>query len=67
MPRFVTAQLTVDYKKPTPQGIELKAYGFGEEIHPKKWKITTEVLAGEDVVATGEVIAVIAPETFLKK
>ena len=35
-PRFVTASLHVDYKKPTPQEVALKAIGTVEEIHPKK-------------------------------
>lgn len=66
-PRFVTASLKVDFRKPTPQEVVLKAYGKGVEIHPKKWKIETEVYANESLVATGEVIAVVAPSTFLKK
>ncbi|SEN57350.1 Acyl-coenzyme A thioesterase PaaI, contains HGG motif [Mesobacillus persicus] len=66
-PRFVTASLHVDFRKPTPQEVVLKAYGEGVEIHPKKWKIETEVYANETLVATGEVIAVVAPSTFLNK
>lgn len=63
-PRFVTASLHVDYKRPTPQGVTLKAVGTVEEIHPKKFKVETEVFAGEDLVATGEVVAVVKPDSF---
>lgn len=63
-PRFVTASLHVDYLKPTPQGVALKAIGTVEEIHPKKWKTTVEVFAGDSICAKGEVIAVVMPDTF---
>ncbi|TCP23411.1 acyl-coenzyme A thioesterase PaaI-like protein [Scopulibacillus darangshiensis] len=66
-PRFVTASLHVDFLKPTPQGIPLKALGTVEEIHPKKWKVNTEVYAGETLCARGEVIAAVMPDTFLQK
>jgi acyl-coenzyme A thioesterase PaaI-like protein len=63
-PRFVTASLHVDFLKPTPQGAALKAVGKVVEIHPKKYKVETEVYAGETVCARGEVVAVIMPSTF---
>ena len=66
-PRFVTASLKVDFKKPTPHGIPLKAVGTVQEIHQKRWKVETEVFANDTLVATGEVIAVVMPSTFLKK
>jgi len=65
-PRFVTASLHVDYLKPTPQGIVLKAVGKIEEVHPKKFKVKTEVYAGETLCATGEVTAVVMPASFGK-
>ncbi len=65
-PRFVTASLHVDYLKPTPQGIALKAVGTVEEIHPKKFKVQIEVYAGETLCATGEVTAVVMPASFAK-
>ena len=65
-PRFVTASLHVDYLKPTPQGIVLKAVGKVEEIHPKKFKVKTEVYAGDLLCATGEVTAVVMPAYFAK-
>jgi acyl-coenzyme A thioesterase PaaI-like protein len=63
-PRFVTASLHVDFLKPTPQGVPLKAIGKIEEIHPKKWKVHTEVYAQDVLCAKGEVIAVVMPTTF---
>jgi acyl-coenzyme A thioesterase PaaI-like protein len=66
-PRFVTGSLHVDFKKPTPQGEMLKAIGTVEEIHPKKWRVKTEVYANDTVVATGEVVAVVMPNTFKRK
>lgn len=66
-PRFVTASLKVDYLKPTPHGVKLKAVGTVFEIHPKKWRIETEVYANQDLCARGEVVAVVMPSTFLNK
>ncbi|HET7616263.1 MAG TPA: PaaI family thioesterase [Bacillales bacterium] len=65
-PRFVTASLHVDFIKPTPQEVPLKAIGTVHEIHPKKWKIETEVYAGDNLCARGEVTAVVMPENFMK-
>ncbi|MFE8697771.1 PaaI family thioesterase [Cytobacillus sp. FJAT-53684] len=66
-PRFVTASLKVDFVKPTPEGVALKAVGAITEIHPKKWKIDVEVFAEDAVCARGEVVAVVMPSTFAKK
>ncbi|MGE8204829.1 PaaI family thioesterase [Heyndrickxia sp. NPDC080065] len=66
-PRFVTASLKVDFVKPTPHGVPLKAIGTIQEIHPKKWKVDTEVYAEDTLCARGEVIAVVMPNTFMKK
>ncbi|PSL40395.1 thioesterase superfamily protein [Planomicrobium soli] len=63
-PRFVTASLHVDYKKPTRQGTRLKAVGKVEEVHPKKFKVTVEVFAEDTLCATGEVVAVVMPASF---
>ncbi len=65
-PRFVTASLQVDYLKPTPAGVPLKAIGTVEEIHPKKFRVTTDVYAGDEKVVTGEVIAAVMPDSFIK-
>lgn len=66
-PRFVTASLNVNFLRPTPHGVQLKAVGTVQEIHPKKWKVTTEVFANDVLCASGEVVAVVMPSTFLKK
>lgn len=63
-PRFVTSSLKVEFKQPTPIGVPLKAIGTIEEIHPKKFKVNTEVFAEDKLVVTGEVIAVLMPKTF---
>ncbi|MDP4084879.1 MAG: PaaI family thioesterase [Bacillota bacterium] len=65
-PRFVTASLKVEYVKPTPHGVALKAIGHVQEIHPKKFKVETEVFANDVLCARGEVVAVVMPATFLK-
>jgi acyl-coenzyme A thioesterase PaaI-like protein len=66
-PRFVTASLHVDFMKPTPQNILLKAIGRVEEIHPKKWRVKIKVLAEDVLCASGEVVAVLMPQTFMNK
>src|SRR5699024_11560791 len=66
-PRFVTASLHVDFIKPTPQHIPLKAVGTVEEMHPKKWRVKIEVVADDTICAKGEVVAVVMPETFMQK
>ncbi|WP_313890862.1 PaaI family thioesterase [Psychrobacillus sp.] len=63
-PRFVTGSLHVDFLKPTPHGVALKVVGKVEEIHPKKWKVMSEVYAGDVLCAKGEVIAVVMPASF---
>lgn len=66
-PRFVTASLKVEFVKPTPHGVQLKAVGNVTEIHPKKWSVETEVFANEVLCAKGEVVAVVMPNTFVQK
>ena len=66
-PRFVTASLNVEFLKPTPHGVPLKAIGTVEEIHPKKWKVKTEVFADGELCSRGEVVAVVMPKTFIQK
>lgn len=65
-PRFVTASLHVDFLKPTPQNTPLKLIGTVEEIHPKKWKVLTELFAGDACCVKGEVIAALMPKTMMK-
>ena len=66
-PRFVTASLKVDFIKPTPHRVQLKAIGKVTEIHPKKWSVETQVFANEVLCAKGEVVAVVMPNTFVQK
>lgn len=65
-PRFVTATLNVQYIAPTPQDVTLKAVGTVEEIHPKRFKVLTELFAKDTLVARGDVEMVVMPSTFLK-
>lgn len=66
-PRFVTASLKVDFIKPTPHGVELKLMGNVTEIHPKRFEVSIKVFADEEVCATGEVVSVVMPASFMKK
>ncbi|MGG4265500.1 PaaI family thioesterase [Peribacillus simplex] len=66
-PRFVTASLKVEFVKPTPNDVPLIAVGTVHEIHPKKWRIKTEVFAIDKLCARGEVVAVVMPSTFTSK
>jgi len=63
-PRFVTASLKVYFMKPTPQDVPLVAYGTLEKVHPKRWKVHTEVYADGEICVKGEVDAVVMPDTF---
>lgn len=63
-PRFVTASLQVDYIKPTPQEVPLKAVGQLEKVHPKRWRVHTDVFAGDELCAKGVVEAVVMPDSF---
>lgn len=63
-PRFVTASLSVNFMKPTPQDVALVALGTLEKVHPKRWRIYTEVYANDVCTAKGTVDAVVMPDTF---
>jgi acyl-coenzyme A thioesterase PaaI-like protein len=65
-PRFVTASLNVNFLKPTPLGVQLKAIGTVNEVHPKKFKVETEVYANDILCARADVVAVVMPSTFFK-
>ncbi|HEX7065527.1 MAG TPA: PaaI family thioesterase [Bacillales bacterium] len=66
-PRFVTASLHLDFLKPTPQDVTLKAVGSITEIHPKKWEVATEIFAGDTLCVRGTVVAAVMPKHFKKK
>ncbi|MEK6799673.1 MAG: PaaI family thioesterase [Planctomycetota bacterium] len=60
--RFVTASLKVDFLRPTPIGIPLEARGRIKEVNPHKVIVDIEVIAGGEVCARGNVVAVLMPE-----
>jgi acyl-coenzyme A thioesterase PaaI-like protein len=65
-PRFLTASLKVDYIKPTPLGVLLTVRARAREIKGRKVVVTAELLAGGEIRARGEVVAVKVPEKFFK-
>ena len=65
-PRFVTANLNVNYRKPTPLGKTLVIKGRLREITAKKVITDIEVLADEIVTVSASVTAVLLPENFNK-
>ncbi len=58
MRRFVTAHLSIDYLKPTPQGVELKIEAKAEEIGSRKVRLKMELCAGDQLCAKAEMVAV---------
>lgn len=58
VPRFVTGSLKVDYKRPTPLGVEIRLLGKLRSIEGRRVVVELELLAGEEVCATGELLAV---------
>lgn len=60
-PRYLTASLHVDYLKPTPM-VPLEVRGRIKEIKGRKVIVEARVLAGGEVTARGEVIAVQVPD-----
>jgi len=65
-PRCVTASLKVDYKKPTPMGVELEIRGIIKEVKGKKVIIEAQLLAAGVVCVTGEIIAIQVNDDFGK-
>ena len=57
----VTANLNVDYLKPTPIGVELLLRATIKELTPKKAIVTCSLFAGEIETARGQVVAVRVP------
>lgn len=60
-PRYLTASLHVDYLKPTPM-VPLEVRGRIKEMKGRKVIVEARVLAGGEVTARGEVIAVQVPD-----
>jgi acyl-coenzyme A thioesterase PaaI-like protein len=63
--RYVTASLKVDYRAPTPQGVELELRGEIVEVGARKVVVDIEVSASSEVCATGRVIAVRMPDRMM--
>lgn len=57
-PRFVTASLQVDFKRPTPQGVELLVRSELLQVQGRKVRVALSLLAGDQVCATGEMLAI---------
>ena len=60
--RFVTGSLHVKYLKPTPMGVPLEVRGKATEIKGRKVVVSITVKAGDEVVVTGEVVALQMPD-----
>jgi acyl-CoA thioesterase FadM len=60
--RFVTASLRVDFRMPTPLGVELEVRGRATSIQGRKVVVEARVLARGEVTVTGEIVAVEMPE-----
>ncbi len=63
--RYVTASLSVRYRRPTPMGVPLVIRGRVEEFKGRKVVVSASVSAAGEVCATGEVVAVLMPEHML--
>jgi acyl-coenzyme A thioesterase PaaI-like protein len=65
--RFLTASLHVDYLRPTPIDCTLEIRGQVKEIKGRKVIVSSKVLAKGVECATGEVVAVQVPDSFLEE
>lgn len=63
--RFVTASLKVDYRAPTPQGVELDLRGEIVEVGARKVVVDIALSAAGNVCATGRVVAVRMPDHMM--
>ncbi|GEO80648.1 PaaI family thioesterase [Pararhodospirillum oryzae] len=62
--RFVTASLHVDFLRPTPLGPPLTVRGRIEEVKERKVVVSLSVAAGDQICATGRVVAVRLPASM---
>ncbi len=65
--RFVTGALNVSYLVPTPQGVELELIGSFSEIKARKVVVDITLSANDVICVKGQVIAVLMPESMLKR
>ena len=63
--RFLTASLHVDYLLPTPLDGSLEIRGRVKEIKGRKVVVESRLIAGGQICARGEVVAVQLPENML--
>jgi len=56
--RFVTASLKVDFKNPTPMGVELEMKGQLRSISGRKVWVDMSLTASGIVCATAEILAI---------
>lgn len=56
--RFVTASLRIDYKRPTPLGVELEIRGELVSITDRKATVSLAIAASDAICVVGEMIAV---------
>ncbi len=65
--RFVTGELRVRYRKPTPLGVELTLRARATEIRERRVRVAVTVEAAGVATAEGEVVAVRIPEEWLAR
>lgn len=65
--RFLTASLHVNYLKPTPIHETLEVRATIKEIKGRKVVIASRLIAGGEVCATGEVVAIQVPEHLMPR
>jgi acyl-CoA thioesterase FadM len=63
--RFLTASLHVDYLLPTPLGGVIEIRGRIKEIKGRKVVVESWLIAGGQICARGEVVAVQVPEHMM--
>jgi acyl-coenzyme A thioesterase PaaI-like protein len=63
-PRYVTAALKVNYRRPTPMGVELEVRARVKEALGRRTTVEVTVSANGTVTADGEVVAVPAPASM---
>jgi acyl-coenzyme A thioesterase PaaI-like protein len=62
--RYVTANLNVDYLRPTPLGVPLEIRGKAVEVKGRKVVVETTIAVDGVVTARGRVVVVQMPEHF---
>jgi acyl-coenzyme A thioesterase PaaI-like protein len=63
--RFLTASLHVDYRRPTPLGVDLELRGRVKEMQGRKVLVSITVAAEGRVCVEGEVVAVQVPQRWI--